>query len=94
MTRTGKGALGPDELVKRIEATGLRTIVAHQTLILPQLGAPGVAAHEVKNRTGFRMVYPVRSADLLRFLDADLQADSSMRRVSFTLHELLAVCLW
>ena len=43
----GKGTFGTDELVQRIEVTRPPRIVSHRTLILPQLGAPGVAAHEV-----------------------------------------------
>src|SRR5512136_1464237 len=50
----GKGTFGTDELVRRIEATGLRDVVDHRVLILPQLGAPGVALHEVKKRTTFK----------------------------------------
>ena len=39
----GKGTFGTDELVARIEATRLAEVVRHRRLILPQLGAPGVA---------------------------------------------------
>jgi CO dehydrogenase/acetyl-CoA synthase gamma subunit (corrinoid Fe-S protein) len=41
----GKGTFGTDEVVRRVQATGLDRVVTHRTLILPQLGAPGVAAH-------------------------------------------------
>ena len=65
----GKGTFGTDELVRRIEATGLSDVVSHRRLILPQLGAPGVQAHEVRRRTGFRVEYgPVRAADLPAYL--------------------------
>jgi hypothetical protein len=83
----GKGTFGTDELVRRIEATGLRGVVAHRTLILPQLGAPGVAAHEVRRRSGFRVKYgPVRAADLPEFLRTG-RATPEMRRVRFTLRD-------
>ena len=66
----------------------LAEIVAHRRLILPQLAAPGVAAHRVKEACGFRAVFgPVRAADLPAFLDAGLKADAEMRRVTFTLRE-------
>lgn len=42
-----KGTFSTAELVHRIGATRLHDVVSHRTLILPQLGAPGVAAHEV-----------------------------------------------
>ena len=87
----GEGTFGTDELVHRVEAAGLRDIVNHRTLILPQLGAPGVAAHEVKQRTGFRVEYgPVRAADLPEYLKTH-HATPEMRRVRFELTDRLVV---
>jgi hypothetical protein len=80
----GKRTFGTDELVKRIDLAGLNKLVSHSTLILPQLGAPGVAAHEVKKRTGFKVVYgPVRARDIKEFLKAGMKATKKMRTVSF-----------
>ena len=88
----GKGTFGTDELVDRIETTRLAQVVAHRKLIVPQLGAPGVAAHEVKKQSGFRVVYgPIRAEDLPEFLDAGMKATADMRRVRFPLAERLAV---
>ena len=87
----GKGTFGTDELVKRIEETGLRDKVDHRVLILPQLGAPGVAAHQVKKRTTFKVEYgPVRAADLPAYLK-DHYATPEMRRVRYTLRDRLAL---
>ncbi len=87
----GKGTFGTDELVRRVEATGLREIVDHRRLILPQLGAPGVAAHEVKRRCGFAIEYgPVRAADLPEYLEAH-RATPEMRRVRFPLRDRLVL---
>jgi hypothetical protein len=83
----GKGTFGTDELVQRIQATRLHEVVGHRVLILPQLGAPGVSAHEVKRRSGFKVEYgPVRAADLPAYLRAG-SATPEMRRVSFGLGE-------
>ncbi len=88
----GKGTFGTEELVERIAATNLTDVVSHRKLIVPQLGAPGVAAHEVSKRTGFRVLYgPVRACDIERFLAADLSADADMRRVRFPMADRLAV---
>jgi len=88
----GKGTFGTEELVERIARTVAARIVSHRLLVVPQLGAPGVAAHEVARRTGFRIVYgPVRAADLPAFLQTGMQASPEMRRVSFTLRERLSV---
>lgn len=87
----GKGTFGASELVRRIEATGLGHVVRHRRLILPQLGAPGVAAHEVRRRSGFRVEYgPVRASDLPRYLNTG-QATPEMRRVRFNLLDRLVL---
>ncbi len=88
----GKGTFGTEELVNRIGAVGLGEIVKHRTLIVPQLGAPGVSAHKVKQQTGFSVVYgPVRAQDLPAFLDAGMKATDRMRRVTFPLKDRIVL---
>jgi acetyl-CoA decarbonylase/synthase complex subunit gamma len=88
----GKRTFSTDELVHRIEITGLKEIVNHKKLIVPQLGAPGVSAHEVKKRSGFSVVYgPVRASDIPAFLQAGMKAAPEMRRVHFGLLDRLRV---
>jgi acetyl-CoA decarbonylase/synthase complex subunit gamma len=88
----GKGTFGTAELVRRIAAVGLAERVSHRRLILPQLGAPGVAAHEVKKASGFDVVYgPVRASDLPEFLDRGEEATADMRRVTFPLIDRLVL---
>jgi len=83
----GKGTFGTDEIVQRVFAAGLKNVVNHRKLILPQLGAPGVAAHEIKKRTGFKVEYgPVRAADLPEYLKTHTAAPE-MRRVQFSLRD-------
>jgi hypothetical protein len=87
----GKGTFSTDELVKRIESTSLRNAVKHRKLILPQLGAPGVAAHEVKKRSGFSIEFgPVKAGDLPEYLKTR-KATPEMRRVQFTLRDRLVL---
>lgn len=82
----GKGTFGTDELVRRIEITGLKEIVKHRKLIVPQLGAPGISAHQVKAQSGFNVIYgPVRASDIPAFLQAGMKATPEMRQVKFTL---------
>ncbi len=84
----GKGTFGTDEIVGRIEQTGLKKIVNHRKLIVPQLGATGVAAHEVKKRSGFSVIYgPVRASDIPSFLENGRRATPEMRQVNFTLRD-------
>lgn len=82
----GKGTFGTEELIRRIEKTGLSSIVENRTLILPQLGAVGVSAHEVQKKSGFKVVYgPVRAEDVPKFLENGMTADREMRAVRFNL---------
>jgi len=84
----GKGTFGTDELVGRIEATGLKKIVHHRKLILPQLAGPGVSAHQVKRRSGFSVHYgPIRALDLPAYLESGLKATPGMRLKTFTMSE-------
>ncbi len=88
----GKGTFGADEVVGRTEQVELDKIVNHRRLILPQLGAVGVAAHEVKKRSGFSVVYgPVRACDIKRFLEAGMKATEQMRQVRFSLYDRLVL---
>jgi hypothetical protein len=80
----GKGTFGTEELVRRIAVVGLPQVVRHRNLIVPQLGATGVAAHEVKRATGFSVRYgPVRATDIPAYLAAGMRATPEMRRVRF-----------
>ena len=82
----GKGTFGTDEIVRRVEATRLAEVVTGRRLILPQLGAPGVSAHEVTRKTRFSVIYgPVRAADITEFLRAGMKTTPGMRRVRFGL---------
>jgi hypothetical protein len=84
----GKETFGTMELCRRVLETGLSDVVEHRKLVLPQLGAPGVAAHDVQAFTGFRVVYgPVRAADIPAFLDAGMKVTPEMRRVRFGLRD-------
>jgi hypothetical protein len=88
----GKGTFGTGELVRRIKATGLDKVVSHRLLILPILGAPGVAAHEVARRTGFSVSYAaIRAIDLPEYLDTGKISTPVMRQLTFTLYERLVL---
>lgn len=82
----GKGTFGTKELINRLSKVRLSSIVSNKTLILPQLGAPGVSAHEVAKLSGFKVVYgPVRAEDIKDFLKAGMQATEEMREVRFSM---------
>ena len=87
----GKGTFGTAELVNRIQLTGLKKVVSHRKLVLPQLGATGVSAHQVKEQGGFEVEFgPVRAEDLPEYLTAHL-ATPLMRQVRFNLGDRLVL---
>ncbi len=88
----GKGTFGTKELLTRISCTKLHEIVTQRTLILPQLGAPGLSAHEASRQTGFQVVYgPVRAKDIKEFIRRDMTATPEMRTVKFTTYDRLVL---
>ena len=88
----GKKTFGTDELLRQVQRAQLETIVRHRQLILPQLGAPGVAAHRVRQACGFTVIWgPIQARDLKAFLTADRQAIASMRQLTFSLPERLVL---
>jgi hypothetical protein len=84
----GKGTFGTAELANRIAGSSLDRIVSHRELVLPQLAGPGIAAHEVKKLSGFKVVYgPIKAEDLPAFLDDGMKASPEMRMKTFTTWE-------
>ena len=88
----GKGTFGTQELIDRVRQNRLDRLVTHRRLILPQLGATGVAARTVRKATGFRVVWgPVQARAIPQYLKNGRKADSKMRTVTFSLLERLVL---
>ncbi len=84
----GKELFSTDEVVRRVKRSELEKVVTHNQLILPQLGATGVATHHVKKQSGFKVIWgPVRAKDISSFLNNGLKVEKSMRQVTFTTRE-------
>jgi hypothetical protein len=87
----GKGSFGTAEILNRINSTGLKDIVSHRMLIVPQLGAPGVSAHEIKKNSEFTVKYgPVKAEDLPEYLETG-KVTEGMRRVQFGLWDRIVL---
>jgi hypothetical protein len=88
----GKGTFGTKELVNRINKVKLSSVVSHRNIILPQLGAPGIIAHEVQRLSGFKITFgPVRASDVKAFISSGMKADTEMRIVKFTFLDRLVL---
>ena len=80
----GKGTFGTENLVKSIKDTSLESFVKHRRIIVPQLGATGVAAHKVKQQSGFRVIFgPAMARDIKAFIQANYTATPAMRKMTF-----------
>lgn len=80
----GKGTFGTDELLRQIRETKLEQLINHKKLIVPQLGAVGVSAFEVKKQSGFSVIFgPVQAEDLPKYITDNLKATKEMRTVYF-----------
>ncbi len=88
----GKGTFGTNELEKRIRESKLDEIVSHRRIILPQLGAVGVDAGEIRRRTGFGVKYgPVHTKDIKRYIDNGFVKTPDMREIEFGFAERMKV---
>jgi len=84
----GKGSFGTEKVVKSIKNNSLEHIVKHRRIILPQLCAPGVSAHLVKEQTGFKAIFgPALAKDIRAFLAAGYKATPEMRKMTFPMKE-------
>lgn len=86
----GKGTFGTDELVRRIQAAQLQTVVNHRRMIAPQLGAVGVNAKSVQQQTGFIIHFgPVYAKDIPEYVKEGYKKSDEMRLVKFTMLDRL-----
>jgi len=86
------GTFGTQEIVRQVVSSRLVELVNHRSLVLPILGAPGVAAHQVKSQCGFLIRYAAnRAADLPEYLGNGMQTTPVMRALSFSLAERLVL---
>lgn len=80
----GKGTFGTKELISKIETFLSNSKIETRKLILPQLGAVGVSAQEVKSTTGYNVIYgPVEARDIKDFIKNNYKATEKQRIIEF-----------
>jgi acetyl-CoA decarbonylase/synthase complex subunit gamma len=88
----GKGTFSAEETARMVRKTGLEKIVSHRLLVLPQLSAPGVAAHRIHGLCGFKAVFgPVEASHIRQFLENRMTAPQEHRLINFGLKDRMAV---
>ena len=88
----GKNTFSEDEIALQVEKMQLAKRVSHRELILPQFAAPGVAAHKLRKKCGFKGVFgPILASDIPAFLQNGKMVEETMRTVTFTIAERLVL---
>jgi hypothetical protein len=88
----GKGTFSTEELVNRVMLAELEKVVSHRELVVPQLGATGVAGYRVNKICGFKIIWgPIKAGDIRSFLENEKRATEAMRRITFTIGERLVL---
>jgi ferredoxin len=78
------GLLTNHDVISVLKTSGIRDLVRHRRVILPQLAATGVEGIDILRKTGFRIVWgPVEATDIPAFLDSGLKKPARMRTVRF-----------
>ena len=88
----GKRTFSTEEVIRQVYSVGLDKLVSHRELILPQLGAPGISSHKIKEGCGFKVIWgPIKARDLNAFINNGHKADAHMRQLTFTLGERIVL---
>jgi hypothetical protein len=88
----GKGTFSTEELVNRVRLAELEKVVSHRELVVPQLGATGVAGYRVNKLCGFKIIWgPIKAGDIRSFIENEKKATEAMRRITFTISERLVL---
>jgi hypothetical protein len=80
----GKGTFSTEEIINKLSEFKVGRLISHKKLIVPQLAATGVSAHDVLKLSGYRVIFgPVRAQDIGSFLKNGMKSTKEMRAVNF-----------
>jgi len=90
----GGGYFSAEKVTAAVKISGVEELVAHHTLVLPQLAACGVDGRQVHRETGWAVRWgPARARDIPAYLSAGRQKSDAMRWVTFPLRERIEMML-
>ena len=80
-----------DSVISIIKTSGINDLVSHRTLILPQLGAPGLEPIEIKKKTGWNAKFgPVYARDIPAYVHNNFEKiDMNQSEVRFPISKRL-----
>lgn len=86
----GGGYFTAENVIAAIRSSGLKPVVEHGALILPQLCANGVDGERIHQETGWRVHWgPVRAEEIPSYLSAKRTKSESMRLATFPVKDRL-----
>ncbi len=93
---SGGGHFTHHDIISAIHVSGIRDLVDHREVILPQLCATGVERRRITEATGFETRWgPARLEDLSAFLDRGARVHSRERFMRFPLWERIEMAaMW
>jgi len=84
----GGGIFNAHSVISVLKTSGIAERVNHRTLILPQLGAPGVDLQRVEEATGWRCKFgPAHAADIPDYVQNGFRKTPEMSLVRFPLRD-------
>jgi NAD-dependent dihydropyrimidine dehydrogenase PreA subunit len=90
----GGGMLNAHSVTSVVKTSRIAEKVAHRTLILPQLSAPGIDVARVEQETGWRCKFgPVYAEDIPAYVAAGLTKTEAQRRTRFPLGDRLEMAV-
>jgi len=90
------GHLNNHSIISVIKTSGIEKKVNHNTIILPQLAAPGVEAKIIQKKTGWKVLWgPVNMTDIPQYLENNLNKTLEMKKVKFSfLYRIEMAVMW
>jgi NAD-dependent dihydropyrimidine dehydrogenase PreA subunit len=91
---SGGGMLNAHSVISVVKTSRIGERVAHRTLILPQLSAPGVDVRRIEEEAGWRCKFgPVYASDIPAYVAASTKKTGDMRRAAFPLSDRLQMAI-
>ena len=86
----GGGHFTAEDIISALSTSGVKDVVSHHALVLPQLCANGVDGWKIRRETGWGVHWgPVRASDVPAYLENGLKKTDEMRHVRFLLRDRL-----
>lgn len=86
----GGGHFTAEDIISALNTSGVKEVVSHHALILPQLCANGVNGWKIRRDTGWGIHWgPVRASDVPAYLKNGRKKTDDMRQVRFLLRDRL-----